>query len=113
MPSPDGSAVAGHYQAERGERIAVIPMQSGAVKLFDSVPPSGTWSPDGKALLYIETRDGVANIMRQPVAGGPPAALTRFTVYQIFGYAVSPDQKRLAIVRGRVTSDAVLVSDAR
>jgi Tol biopolymer transport system component len=113
MPSPAGSAVAGHYQAERGERIAVVPMQSGTVKLFDSVPPSGTWLPDGKALLYIDTRDGVANIMRQPVAGGPPAALTHFTADQIFGYAVSPDQKRLAIVRGRVTSDAVLVSDAR
>ncbi len=113
MPSPDGSAVAGHYQAARGERIAVIPMQSGTVKLFDSVPPSGTWSPDGKALLYIETRDDVSNIMRQPVAGGPPAPLTHFTADQIFGYAISTDQKRLAIVRGRVTSDAVLVSDAR
>ena len=81
-------------------------MQSGTVKLLDSVPPSGTWLPDGKALLYIDTRDGVANIMRQPVAGGPPTALTHFTADQIFGYAVSSEQKRLAIVRGRVTSDA-------
>jgi hypothetical protein len=31
----------------------------------------------------------------------------------MFGHAVSPDQKQLAIVRGRVTSDVVLVSEAR
>ena len=113
MPSPDGSAVAGHYVAERGEGIAVIPMQNGAVKLFDTVPPNGTWSPDGKALLYIETRDGVSNVMRQPVTGGPPSPVTHFTADQIFGYAASPDRKHLAIVRGRVASDVVLVSEVR
>jgi Tol biopolymer transport system component len=113
MPSPDGSAIAGHYAAERGERIAVIPTQGGGVKRFDTVGPSGTWSPDGKALLYIETRNDVSNIMRQPIAGGPPVPLTHFAADQIFGFAVSPDQRQLAVVRGRVASDVVLVSDAR
>jgi Tol biopolymer transport system component len=113
MPSPDGSAVAGHYQAERGERIAVISITTGTVKLFDTVAASGTWSPDGKAFYYHETRSGVANVMRQPLTGGPPSPVTNFTSDQIFGYAVSPDQKRLATVRGQVTSDVVLVSDAR
>jgi hypothetical protein len=51
--------------------------------------------------------------MRQPVTGGPPSPVTNFTAEQIFGYAVSPDQKYFAIVRGHVTSDVVLVSDAR
>jgi hypothetical protein len=36
-----------------------------------------------------------------------------FTAEQMFGHAVSADQKQLAIVRGRVTSDVVLVSEAR
>lgn len=113
MPSPDGSAIAGHYQTERGERIAVIPLAGRSAKLFDTVQVSGTWSPDGRALLYIDTRNGVSNVMRQLVTGGPPTSLTHFTTDQIFGYAVSPDQKQLAVVRGHVTSDVVLVSDDR
>jgi hypothetical protein len=51
--------------------------------------------------------------MRQPVTGGPPSPLTKFSSEQIFGYAVSPDQKQVALVRGRVSSDVVFVSDAR
>jgi hypothetical protein len=113
MPSPDGSAIAGHYVMERGERIVVIPSGGGALKRFDTVPASGAWSPDGKALIYVDTAGGVANLMRQPVAGGPPSPLTKFASEQIFGYAVSFDQKHLALVRGRVSSDVVLVSDRR
>jgi Tol biopolymer transport system component len=113
MPSPDGSAIAGHYVMERGERIVVIPTAGGAMKRFDTVPASGTWSPDGKALIYVDTSEGVSNLMRQPVTGGTPSPLTKFTSEQIFGYAVSADQRQVALVRGRVTSDVVLVSDAR
>jgi Tol biopolymer transport system component len=77
------------------------------------VPAGGTWSPDGKAFFYVETRNGVSNVMRQPVTGGPPSPITNFSAEQIFGHAVSPDQKHLAIVRGHVSSDVVLVFDVR
>jgi eukaryotic-like serine/threonine-protein kinase len=113
MPSPDGSAIAGHYQSEKGERIALIPLGGGPVKLFDAVPASGIWSPDGKALLYVDTRNGVSNVMQQPVSGGPATSVTNFTTDEVFGFAVSPDHKHLAVVRGDVTSDIVLVSDGR
>jgi Tol biopolymer transport system component len=113
MPSPDGSAIAGHYVTDRGERIVVIPARGGAMKRFDTVPPSATWSPDGKALIYLETSAGVSNLMRQPLTGGPPSPLTTFTSDQIFGFAVSSDQKQAVLLRGRVNSDVVLVSDTR
>jgi hypothetical protein len=51
--------------------------------------------------------------MRQPVSGGPPSAIKKFTSELIFAYAVSPDQKHVALLRGQVSSDVVLVSEAR
>jgi eukaryotic-like serine/threonine-protein kinase len=112
MPSPDGLSIAGHYLdgQQGGERIVVIPVQGGALKRFTAMPPSASWWPDGKSLVYIDTRAGISNLVRQPLAGGPVAPVTKFTAEQIFGYAVSPDQKHLALVRGRVSSDVVLIS---
>jgi Tol biopolymer transport system component len=112
MLSPDGTLLAGHYfdAASRGERVALVPIAGGAVRLLNTVPSSALWMPDGKALVYVETRGGVSNLIRHPIVDGTPAPLTKFTAEQIFGYAVSPDQKQLAIVRGRVSSDVVLVA---
>ena len=115
MLSPDGTLLAGHYydEASRGERIALVPIAGGSIKLMNTVPASATWMPDGKSMLYIDTRGGVSNLLRQPITGGPAVPLTKFSSEQIFSYAVSPDQKQIAIVRGRVSSDVVLVSSAK
>jgi Tol biopolymer transport system component len=112
MLSPDGATLAGHYndQAARGERIALIPMAGGPAKLLPTVPPTATWAPDGRALVYIETKGGVSNLLRQPVAGGAPTPLTKFASEQIFNYAISPDQRQVGLVRGRVSSDVVLIT---
>ena len=115
MPSPDGTFIAGHYNdaASRGERIAIIPLAGGAIKLLPTVPPNAIWTPDGKSLVYIDIRGGISNLMRQPVAGGKAVPITAFTAEQIFTYAVSHDQKQLAVVRGRVASDVVLISSGK
>ena len=115
MPSPDTTWLAGHYfdEPSRGERVALVPVAGGAIRLMNTVPASATWMPDGKSLIYIDTRGGVSNLMKQPIAGGTPAPLTKFTSEQVFSYAVSPDQKQVAVVRGRVSSDVVLVSSVK
>lgn len=115
MPSPDGVTIAGHYidTDANGERIALVPVDGGPAQLLPTVPPSATWAPDGKALLYISTRGGVSNLMRQPIAGGTPVPLTTFASEQIFAYAVSDDQRQVALVRGRVSSDVVRISSAQ
>jgi Tol biopolymer transport system component/predicted Ser/Thr protein kinase len=112
-PSPDGTMVAGHYGTAQGERIVVIPMAGGSVKRFDTLPPTAAWAPDGRSFVFIGGRGGVSNLMRVPLTDGPPQPITQFTSEQIFTYALSPDQKQLAVVRGRVSSDVVLVSSTQ
>jgi hypothetical protein len=112
MLSPDGTTVAGHYtDAEaRGERIALIPVAGGKVSRLKAVPPSAMWAPDSRSLLYTATQAGVSNLVRYAIAAGTVTPLTKFGSEQIFSYAIAPDQGQLAIVRGRVSSDVVLIS---
>jgi hypothetical protein len=112
MLSPDGGMIAGHYAdaAARGERIALIPAAGGAPTLLNTVPPTAHWSPDSRALLYVETRGGVSNLVRFALATRTVTPLTKFDSDQLFWYSVSPNQQLVAMVRGRVASDVVLVS---
>ena len=67
------------------------------------------WSPDGRSLTYINSQDGVSNIWSQPLDGGKPVQLTNFKTGRIFNFAWSRDGKWLALARGSVTSDVVLI----
>jgi Tol biopolymer transport system component/tRNA A-37 threonylcarbamoyl transferase component Bud32 len=115
MQSPDGKSIAGHYSepSGTGERIAVLPISGGVAKLFPTVPPSGSWAADSQGFIYIDTKGGVSNLMRQPLAGGAPAPLTKFTSERIFDYAVVANPPRIGLVRGSVVSDVVLISTAK
>ena len=68
--SPDGLTIAGHYNdtAAGGERILLVPASGGQTRRLRTVPPSATWWPDGKSLVYIEPRGGSSNLVRQPIA---------------------------------------------
>ena len=48
-----------------------------------------------------------------PFAGGEPKQLTRFTDQFIFAFAWSRDGKRLALSRGTVSNDVVLLTAAK
>ncbi|MCM3874029.1 MAG: hypothetical protein ND895_25355, partial [Pyrinomonadaceae bacterium] len=71
------------------------------------------WTSDGRGLTYINTQGGVSNIWRQPLNGGEPVQLTNFTTGRIFNFDWSRDGKWLALARGSVTSDVVLISQLR
>jgi len=108
-PSPDGRAIAGHYQdsEQNGERMVVLSLDASAPeRRFPNVPPNARWAPDGKSLIFS---DGV-NLWRQPLSRTDPVQITRFTGDQLFSFAVSADQTRWAVVRGQVVSDVVLVA---
>jgi len=115
-PSPDGRYVAAHYvdDAQRGERIALLPLgRAEAVRLLPDVHVPALWSADGRSLLFVDTRQGVSNLWRRTLDAATATQLTSFTNDRIFTYALAPDQKQWAIVRGEISSDVVLVSGRR
>lgn len=120
--SPDGKFISCAYfdaQAPSAQwRVAIIPSDGGKpVKMFDSPYQSINalagiwWTPDSRALIYVDTPHGVSNVWIQPVDGGPPKQLTHFNTGQIFNLALTRDGRRLALARGTVSGDVVLLSD--
>jgi Tol biopolymer transport system component len=115
--SPDGAWIASYYR-KPGEppRVALLPFTGGKpVNEFSGspVPRIIRWIPDGRALTYIEDRDGVSNLWMQPLDGGPARPVTHFTTEQIFDFDWSRDGKRLAYSRGAVTNDIVMIRNFR
>jgi Tol biopolymer transport system component len=119
--SPDGRLVACIYWSNpesQPPQFALLPIEGGPpVKLIE-IPPTLSefriqWTPDGSALAYVDTRGGVSNIWRLPIDGRPPTQLTDFKSDQIFRFAWSRDGKQLALVRGSVSNDVVLIHDLR
>ncbi len=114
--SPDGKWIACVAEA-RQRKIAVIPFSGGpAVKMFSvptgaSLPPI-QWTPDSRAIGYINTVNGVSNIWTQPLAGGAPKQATQFTSGEIFNFDWSP-KGDLALARGSESSDVVLIKNAQ
>jgi Tol biopolymer transport system component len=110
--SPDGQqlAVSFNSAAQRGWRIGLRPVAS-------DVAPTATqiaiglvhWTPDGKGLTFIDA-DTDQNLWNLPPLNGPAKRLTNFTSQFIFNFAWSADGKRIALSRGIVTTDVVLVT---
>jgi hypothetical protein len=116
--SPDGKLLSYTFDQyhPNGWKLAVLPARGGAaIKIFD-VPGGANrvrWSPAGASLQYLVTQNGASNILEQPLAGGKPKKLTKFTSGLIFDFRWSSDHQRLLLTRGDVTSDVVLISNLR
>lgn len=118
--SPDGKWIACIYFPETNKQaIAILPFEGG--QPAKTIPfERGTlpvesannlqWTPDGEALAYVEIRKGVSNIWVQPVNGSAPKPLTNFPNGQIFSFAWSRDGQQLALTRGTISSDVILIS---
>jgi Tol biopolymer transport system component len=120
--SPDGKFLAyafQEYTPEPATKLAVIPVDGSSSAKVMEVPgwtyenACLRWSPDGKGLQSLVTRDGVTNIWEQPLAGGKPKQLTRFTSGLMFDFNWFPDGKQLLLTRGEVSSDVALLTNFR
>jgi eukaryotic-like serine/threonine-protein kinase len=120
--SPDGKLLAypfEQYHPVPKMKLAVVSVDGEAAPRVLNAPGdvygqvSISWSADGKALQYLLTQNGVTNLWQQPISGGKPTQLTRFTSGEIFRFNWSLDRKRLLFTRGGTTSDVVLLSHLR
>ncbi len=71
------------------------------------------WTPDSRSISYIDNREDYSNIWIQDLKGGEPRKLTDFKADRIFAHAWSLDGKQLAVSRGQLLSDVVLISNFR
>ncbi len=117
--SPDGLWVACILREAQTApyKIALVPFEGGdPVKLFTfpaTALSSLRWLPDGSAIAYIDTREGVSNIWSQPVNGGTPRQVTGFKEDLMADFSWSPDGKDLAVCRYTYSNDVVLISNFR
>jgi Tol biopolymer transport system component len=117
--SPDGKYLAYAYDEGNlglGSKLAVI--RVGEKESMSSYTVSNKvsglrWSPNGKCLQYLAPHDGTSNIWEQPLTGGAPKQITKFSSGRIFDFDWTADGKQLLLARGGVTSDVVLLSNLR
>ena len=126
--SPDGKLLAYFFEDEQTKRpkIAVVEFDDGApVNTFELPVSAGTnfyegahyhgfhWAPDGKALVFVNTLNGISNLWRQPLDGGLAKQITNFKSDLIYSFAYSHDGRTLAFARGSHIRDAVLISEEK
>ena len=112
--SPDGKWIASAYFQPTVVKFAIYPIEGGEPhRILDL---SGyyyiRWTPDGRALAYVDQKN-LSNIQTQIIEGGPSRQLTNFKSDLIFSFAWSRDGKQLALARGTVNKDVVLISNFR
>ena len=111
--SPDGKWVASSRFEPTKVKVAIYPIDGGeAQNILDIFTFDIHWTPDGRALAYIDPNNP-ANISSQTIDGGVVKRLTDFTSDRIFRFAWSHDGKQLALARGTQTNDVVLISNFR
>jgi serine/threonine protein kinase/Tol biopolymer transport system component len=118
--SPDGKSIVCWYQDEKPnspKRLIILPIEGGAPTKTLDMPRTASgypeWTADGKAITIYDSRSGTSNLWLQPLDGGPMKQLTDFKPDGLFARRTSPDGKSIALARGTITSDVILISDFR
>ncbi|HKW33711.1 MAG TPA: protein kinase [Candidatus Acidoferrum sp.] len=118
--SPDGSRImAALMDPKTGKIKGYILPASGGVPLFASDPPPTIdtmgvigWTPDGRGMTALDDRSGVPNLWVLPFDHSPAKQLTHLLKSEIHEFAWSPDGKRIALSRGPVEQNVVLIKIA-
>jgi eukaryotic-like serine/threonine-protein kinase len=115
--SPDGKEIASYEVRELDHKLMLriddLDTQKVTYNDIDqrALGEDISFTPDGKGVVYIVTEKGVDNLWLQPLDGKAHRQLTHFNKDRIFRFVYSPDGSQLAIERGTVESDAVLLHD--
>jgi eukaryotic-like serine/threonine-protein kinase len=116
--SPDGKTLACWYQDEKPNsprRLIILPVEGGPPKQTFDMPPTSqgrpSWSADGKTLTIYDSRTGTNNLWILPLDGGPMKQLTDFKPDSLYARDLSGDGKFMALARGTINSDVILISN--
>ena len=119
--SEDGKLMFRTSQAVEGDtlhaKFFISPANDVKTVLHSFAIPYGMreprFTPDGKALALLLNRNRATNIWELPFSGGPPVPLTKFTSGDMFSFSWSRDGKQLALSRGQVKTDVILMTNFR
>ena len=118
--SPDGKLLACTLQPQpgsRGESLGIFSIEGGEPLKVFQLPQTfrynTLWTPDSRAVTYLDTAGGVSNIWSQPIAGGAPKQLTHFKSDGVASYGWSSDGRQLVCTRSVETTSIVLIKDFR
>lgn len=118
--SPDGTRIlAAFLDPKTGKIKGYVLPSSGGPPLFAGDPPSTIdaggiigWAPDGRGMMALDDRSGVPNLWSLPFDGSPAKQLTHLRQSEIHGFSWSPDGKRIALSRGPIDQNVVLIKTA-
>jgi len=114
--SPDGKNLV-YFEVREMDHKLMLDLYSLADKkvTYHDVDSRATWplafAPDGNSVVYAVRDKGVSNLWMQPLDGSAARQLTHFTSEAIEKFLFSRDGSQLAIQRGHLESDAVLLRD--
>ena len=116
--SPDGRYLAFFTENQPGSvYLQIVDLNAGPNPNRRSLRPdprlSGgpSFTPDGKAVAYPISENGVSNIWVQPLDGSAGRQITNFKSGTFETFQWSPDDKSLAVVRSQSQSDVVLLRE--
>ena len=114
--SPDGKKIVSLEVRELDHRLVLnfYSIEDKTVNYHDLDQRASTplgYAPDPKAVVYVVREKGVDNLWEQPMDNSPARQLTHFTAERILRFRFSPDGTKIALERGHVDSDAVLLRD--
>jgi serine/threonine protein kinase len=114
--SPDGRTLAAslHDLQRTGIKIGLFDLaSSNPPRMLDASRHTYilNFTPDGKSLIYGIHENGVDNMWMQPLDGSAGHQITDFKSDQIWSVDLSPDGKKLVVLRGHYVSDVVLLQE--
>ncbi len=121
--SPDGKWVEYGIADPNRSGFGFVPASGGdPVKKFETSYSSASddrmnlidagairWSPTSDAIDFVDTREGVSNVWRQPIEGGAARQVTDFSSGLIFNFVWLPNGTDMALARGSTNSDVVRI----
>jgi len=120
--SPDGNWIAFFFiDRTRGNspwRIGLISSEGGEMILSFDIPATVVsrflnWTPDSKAVAYINDPGGTSNVWAQPIAGGSPKQITNFDSERILAFDWSADGHYFVYSHAAESSYVALATELR